>query len=77
MRAQYHIVANRGFIVDKGQLDSPVMRQVERPPLGIVITGFGELEIAGLREVALADAEAQVFEWIDAVAEGELPAEVE
>ena len=65
------------FVAHKGQLDGPVVRQIQRPPLGVVEFGFGEVEVAGLGEVALSVAEAQVACWIVAVAELELPAEVE
>ena len=53
------------------------MRQVECAPLRVVEFGLGKLEVAGLGEVALAVAEAEILGRIGAVAEHKLPAEVE
>jgi len=70
-------VAVEGFVVDEGQLDGPVVGEVERAPGGVVEFGGSEGEVAGFGEVALGSAEAQIFRGISPVAEHELPAEVE
>src|SRR5271165_2864244 len=49
------------IVADEGELDGPVVRQVKCTPLGIVESGLGEFEIAGLGKVALVVAEFQVF----------------
>ncbi len=63
-------------IVHKGQLDSPVVRQVERSPLRIVELCRGKLEVPGLGEISLAFAESQVAQRIAAVSLKELPAKI-
>ena len=65
------------LVAHKGQLDRPVVRQVQRAPLGVVELGLGKVEVAGLGKVSLAVAEAQIAGRIGAVAKLELPAEVE
>ena len=61
----------------KGQLDGPVVGQVQRAPLRVVELGLGEIEVAGLGKIALAEAEVEIAGRISAVAEDELPSEVE
>ena len=41
-------------IVDERQFDSPVTRRVKVAPSGVIESGLGEFEVAGLAEVALA-----------------------
>jgi len=65
------------IIAHKGQLDGPVVGQVQRAPLGVVKPGLGEGEIAGLGKVSLAHTEAQIAGRVGAVAELKLPAKVE
>src|SRR5579872_4016477 len=66
------------LVVDKRQLDGPIMRQVQRAPLRIIEFGRRKRERAGLRTdvVALKREESQVLCRIVEVAEGELPVEV-
>ena len=65
------------LVVHKGQLDGPVVRQIECAPFGVVELGLGKSEVAGLGKIALAEAEAQVASRIDSIAELEFPAEIE
>jgi hypothetical protein len=71
------VVSAAGVVVYEGQFHGPVMGQVERAPGGVVETGLRKFEVAGLAEVALAVTEAEVFGRIAAIAESELPSEVE
>ena len=70
-------VAFELVIVDEGQLDGPVMGQVERAPGGVVEARGGKAELAGFSKVSLSAAETQVLGGIGPVAELKLPAEVE
>ncbi len=65
------------LVAHKGQLDRPIVGQVERAPLRVVEFGLGEVEVAGLGKVSLAVAEAQIAGRVGAVAKLKLPAEIE
>src|SRR5581483_9803669 len=66
-------------VIGKGQLNSPVMGQVDGSPVTVVEGGVGRgKEVAGFLEVArAAAAEAEVFGRVVGIAEVETPAEVE
>ena len=53
------------------------MRQIQFAPLRVVVTHLGKLEVAGLRKITLAVAEAEILCGIAAIAELKFPAEVE
>ena len=65
------------LVVHKGQLDSPIVRQVQRAPLRVVEFRLGKGEVAGLGKVALPVAKSQIAGRVGAVAKLELPAKVE
>ncbi len=65
------------FVVHKGQLDGPVMRQVQGAPFGVVESCLGELEVTGLGKITLAETEVEVFGGVRTVAKEELPSKVE
>ena len=64
------------LIADKWQLHRPVVRQVERPPLGVVVTHLGKLEIAGLGKVILAFAESEIAGGVSAMPKHKLPSKI-
>ena len=70
-------VRHQRVVPSKRQLDRPVVGQVQRAPLRVVVTHAGKFEIAGLGEVPLTISETEIPGWVGAVAELELPAEVE
>ena len=65
------------LVAHERQLDRPVVRQVQRAPLRVVKFSLGESKLAGLGEVALSVSKAQVAGRVAAMAELELPAEIE
>ena len=65
------------LVAHEGQFDRPVVGQVKRAPLRVVVFDLCEIEVAGLGKVSLAVAETQIASRIGAVAELKLPPEVE
>ena len=65
------------LIAHKGQLDRPVVRQIERAPVRVVKFLRGKPKLAGLGEVSLSHAKSQITQRIAAVALKEFPAKVE
>src|ERR1017187_7678589 len=63
-------------VVNKGQLDAPVMGKVQRAPLGVVKLGLCEIEVAGLGKITLAESKIEIARRIIAIAEEKLPAEI-
>src|SRR6185437_6568496 len=70
-------VALESFVMDEWQLHRPIVRQIERPPGGIVAAIRGESERAGLREGIESVAGAEVAQRRRVAAEMEFPAEIE
>ena len=64
------------FVVDEGQLDRPVVRQIESAPFRVVQFRRGKLEIATLREIALPHAKSQIALRIAAMSLKKLPAKI-
>jgi hypothetical protein len=65
------------LVVDEGQFDRPIVRQVDHAPATVIIGGLGNLEIAGLGEVGLSRAIAEILGGIARMAECKTPAKVE
>ena len=59
------------------QLDTPIVRQLQRPPFGVVEPDFRKLKTAGLGEDFLILAKAQVAVRIVGIAQLEIPSKVE
>ena len=64
-------------VAHKGQLNRPVVRQVQRTPFGVVKFFPGKLKLAGLGEIPLALAESQVAQRVAGVSLKKLPAKIE
>ena len=65
------------LVANEGQLDRPIVGQVERAPPGVVELGRREFKVARLVEVALPFAETEVVGRVGAVSLEKLPAEIE
>jgi hypothetical protein len=76
MRTQLAVSA-ACIVMHKRKFDCPIVGKIEWAPFGVVKTGLGKRELAGLGKVALTKAKSKVFHGVVAVAEHKLPAEIE
>jgi len=68
---------SEGAVVDKGQLDRPIVRQVQRTPLGVVELRHCEMKLAGFGKIPLTGPEIQILHWIGGVTLKEAPVKIE
>jgi hypothetical protein len=76
MRAQ-RIVAGSCIVVHKWEFHGPVVRKIQRAPVGVVEALLGNFEDAHVGKLGLAIAKSHVFRGIGGMTELELPAGIE
>src|SRR5271165_1375427 len=65
------------FIVNKRQLDGPIVRQVQRAPFGVVELRQSELKLTGFRKDSMILAKSQIAVRIACMSLKEFPAKIE
>src|SRR5208282_3855891 len=65
------------LVVDEGQFNRPIVRQVQGPPTRVVVLRQSEFKSASLIEIPLRGTQAEIASGVAAVALQETPVEVE